>query len=281
MAQKSSLILVVVIAAVLICIGARHQLPAHPVEFYDEGLFFQGVSRYPLTHERKSMVTGGIVPHHLLATTLIAQFFSRIKPPKTIILIGPNHPELGAHRILTSRYAWDTPFGAVYPDRALLDTFLESGQVYVDESILVHEHSVAGLMPYIKYYLPQTRVVPLILSHELSGEELDAFSKLLADQLSDQTMLIASVDFSHYLAGNVAEQKDKETLAAIQSYDYATLGRFQSDHMDSPPSIIALLRAMQTTGADDIRLLQHTNSSKLQNIDYNSTTSYFTLYFSK
>lgn len=269
---------VVIMAAVMM--KAPQSLQSHRVAFYDEELFFQGALQFP-AQKNHVRARGGIVPHHLLASPLIAEFFAGLDEPATIILIGPNHEDRGRGKILTSAYRWRTAFGDVEPDDALIKRLLDSPMIDVDEASLELEHSVVDLMPYIKYYMPQARVVPIIFSSKLSEDELDRFSELIARVMQGSTMLIASVDFSHYLSSAVAEQKDRETLMAMNRRDYPAIMRLGSDHLDSPASIVLLLKAMETQGARMQPILRHTNSSLLQHADYRSTTSYFTVYFTK
>ena len=49
-----------------------------------------------------------------------------------------------------------------------------------------------------------------------------------------------------------------------------------SDHLDSAPSLIAFLEAMEHKNAD-LQVLDHTNSALLEGKDVPETTSYFTI----
>lgn len=214
---------------------------------------------------------------------MIAEFFNQIKDQDIdkIILLGPNHHELGDYPFLTSQYAWETPIGIVEPDSLDIKFLIDhgSGSVGVDEAVLEHEHSIGGIMPFIEHYLPEAQVVPLAISGYTSPGEVDALVKNVLSIVDDKTVIIASVDFSHYLNKAEAQEKDWETLTAIEMRDYSTLYRFESDHLDSPQSIIILLKLVDAMKKNSFEILHHTNSGELLKEDHIETTSYFSMVF--
>lgn len=245
-------------------------------------LFFLGiipkkVADLPFDHQ----IRGGIVPHDLFASFIIADFFKRLsfQNPQTIILLGPNHFEKGNFLALTSRNGWETQFGIVSPDNSSINTLMSRNLVRIDEDTLTHDHAVSAIMPFIKLYLPQTKVVPILLSGRMTQNE----SELLADSLSSittkETVLVASVDFSHYLTSKQAQKKDEITIQTIKNFNYKQLFSFNNDHLDSPPSIGTLLGAMQKLGTTTSDILHHTNSGDLQKNEFIQTTSHFSLIY--
>jgi AmmeMemoRadiSam system protein B len=250
--------------------------------FYDEKLFYQGMIDAKKTAKSlPSDIQGGIIPHHLLASRFIAEFFQTIQEqkPTTIILIGPNHHTRGESQVLTSKRDWKTVFGTVPPDARIIDSLVDARVAGIDDTVLVYEHSMAGIMPYIKYYMPGAAVVPLILKHEMTKEEIENLIEVLTASVSPHMLVVASVDFSHYLSSNQAEKNDEVTLSIMKQFDYPKLLTLNSDYLDSGPSITALLMAMKKLQAENFELLDHSNSSKLSNIDYAETTSYFSIAF--
>ena len=141
------------------------------------------------------------------------------------------------------------------------------------------EHAVAGLMPYIKYYLPQAQVVPLVISGRLNEDELRTLANKLAPLVSSDTILITAVDFSHYLPSKTAWEKDEVTEKVMREYDYQKLFKLNNDYLDSPPSIAVMLMTMENLGKQDFVIINHTNSGELLNDKLIPTTSYFSLVF--
>lgn len=257
-----------------------NNISSHPLIFFDQNTFYVGVER--ANKESKSFtdhVAGGIIPHHLFVGFIIADFFNRLSSlqPKTIILIGPNHYEKGDFKALTSLYGWQTPFGVVELNQQIIKDLLKNNLVKIDEQVLPEDHSVAGIMPFVKHYLPNTQVVPILLSSYISQQEADILASNLKGHIDKDTVVIAAVDFSHYLTNQQAQNKDKVSLEVIKNFDYRQLFSLNNDYLDSPPSIATLLMIMQKLGTTKMELLHHTNSGELQKNNYIETTSYFSI----
>lgn len=252
----------------------------HKVKFFDKRLFYEAINEIKDNTKPFSYhVSGGVIPHHLLANFIIADFFNQLsfQKPTTIILIGPNHYEKGNFKALTSLYGWDTSFGVVTPNTSIINNLIENNLVKVDEETLSNDHALSGIMPFIKYYLPDAKVVPILLSNWLGRDESEILANNLKTFMNKDTVLIASVDFSHYLTSNQAKEKDKITLQIIKNFDYRQLFLLNSDYLDSRPSIYILLTLMQKLKTTNMDLLYNTNSGELQKNEFIQTTSYFSL----
>ncbi|WP_366922312.1 AmmeMemoRadiSam system protein B [Metallumcola ferriviriculae] len=250
----------------------------HPNQFFMPEYF----SPRPEGEQESSdnRIDGAVVPHHLLAHQLISQVFSRFRQqePSLLVLVGPNHHNRG-ERIITGTWDWQTPFGTVEVDREVVGKLLDAAPVKQDDMVLDSEHSIGNLMPFIKFYLPETKVVPLILHHDVSRQE----AKLLAEQLNEVTdegaVIIASVDFSHYLTREEAQQKDRETMAALKADNLGRIFSMGNDYLDSPASLGVLFTAMDARGLNEFKVLANTNSGMILKNDLIETTSYFSLVF--
>ncbi len=226
-------------------------------------------------------VRGGIIPHHLLVSDVIADFFSRLstQKPTTIILVGPNHYERGNFEALTSLYDWETPLGIVHADESIIGALIGSQLVVVDEKTLPDDHSLSAIMPFIKYYLPDAKVVPILVSRSLSKEESEILATKLSSLFNDNTVVVASVDFSHYLSSTEARDKDEITLQILKEFDYQRLYLLDNDYLDSPASVGILLMTMQKLGSTNMEILFHTNSGEILNNKFIPTTSYFEIVY--
>lgn len=223
---------------------------------------------------------GGIIPHHLLAGFIIADYFNylRAHQPRTIILLGPNHFEKG-EKVIGGFYDWKTPFGVVETDQELARNFQKNGLITIDEEVLGSEHSIGNIMPFLKYYLPQTKIVPIVLRRNISLEQIQLMADELSKSLDGKTILVASIDFSHYLKLEEAEEKDKETLKAMENFNFRKILSFNNDYLDSPASLAVLLTAMKNQEKTDFFILHNTNSGEILKEASMPTTSYFSLVF--
>ncbi len=233
----------------------------------------------------KGPVKGGIVPHHLLAGKMISAFFRDLAkdPPGTIILIAPNHNLIGDSEVHTSTADWATTFGTLEADRELAAVLIDKLKASENNTLMEDEHSISALIPYIKYYIPDAKIVPVLLHGNYTQRDSKELGGLLAEIISDRpdAVILASIDFSHYLDVNKADKMDEKTLAAISSWNMDEISMMSNDNLDSVPSVITLLTAMDTVGAKGIEVKGHSNSSRITNSGYDYTTSYYTMFFRK
>ncbi len=254
----------------------------HPALFYDNATFFSSVRAAATLPLPEGDVAGGIIPHDWRGGEYIAWLFRSLAerhPPATVILIGPNHDNEGYPGVLTSELAWWTPFGFVQPDHELIDALIGQGLVSTDEPVLTTEHSVAGIMPAIAYYLPGARVVPLIIRGDAGPKDAERLGQALASHLDGATLLVAAVDFSHDLVSSEAERNNAVTLRALRAGDSAMLFTLDNRYLDSPESIAVLMASMASAGAGPFVLTADTNSAALHDDELAPTTSYLVGYY--
>lgn len=229
-------------------------------------------------------IAGGVTPHHLLAAKMIAAFFRDLSadPPDTIVIIGPNHKRIGFSGIAASSSDWGTPFGRLEADRDIVKALAEKFNAESNDRLMQEDHSISGLIPYIAYYMPDVRIVPVLLHGNYPSADALRLGKFLGDTARDANgdiVIIASIDFSHYLDARTAGKMDEITWDAIKRRDIQAISSMGNDNLDSPPSIIALIGAMDKAGAQGPEKSEHSNSSEITGSGADYTTSYFTLFY--
>jgi len=257
--------------------------PAHASTFISKQDFYSLLAnRSPEIPQVQGRVVSGVLPHHLLASRMIVDMMELLakQQPGLIVLIGPNHNNQGG-KIISGLSHWQTPDGVVSTDQEIVSRLISRGIVVRDEPVMATEHSVGSLMPFIKHFLPQARVVPIILHHDVSLQEIDELLAALEPNLGQDSVLLASVDFSHYLTRKEAQLKDQETLQAMKDFKYPALFRMGNDHLDSPASLSAAFRWAEQRGIREYQVLDNTNSGILMKNEIMETTSYFTLVFAE
>ena len=256
--------------------------PTHPLTFFDDQGFAQALGRAEATDPAPMPgARAVIVPHHWLAGHLILGSLRDLDASgdyRRIILIGPNHINAGGAAVITSDLAWQTPFGLVEPDGDAIRQLTSDGVALSEPSVLTYEHAVAGIVPAIAYFLPEARVVPLVLRSNLTSTEVETLAAALAPLLDGDTALVAAVDFSHYLPAQQARQSDRETLEALQSLDSSRILSFSNEHLDSPASIAAVMETMRLLGTTEFELRENINSGDLGGPAL-AVTSYITGYY--
>lgn len=254
----------------------HRKLPFDKSDFFKAVLEANDLDRYIDYH-----VYGGVIPHHLLPSFVIADFFKGISNQKigTVVLIGPDHYEKGDKNIVTSQYAWETEFGIIEPDLKTIDWLVSSRSAGIDENTVLNDHAIYGILPFIKYYIPDAKIVPVLVSGYSSKEEVEFFIENLAKFYDDDLIVVASVDFSHYLNSDEARKNDEETISVIKNFDYDTLLGFNNDFIDSPVSVASVMMMMEKLKKTNMTILQHLNASDITGNAYEETTSYFSIYY--
>lgn len=192
-------------------------------------------------------IIGGIIPHHLLVKEIIGKFFNNLPRENidNIFIIGPNHLEIGNSKIIYE------------PD-------------FIDQSM-------TALDPFIVNSFPGSKVTHIVMKHDISKEECRQLAKQLGD-MPGNNLLIASIDFSHYLPSSQAEKNDEQSYRRIQNRDYDGILKMNSDYLDSPGALVTALMYFDQKGANNMKFLDYQNSGRLGN-PYEGTTSYFSIIF--
>src|SRR3990167_2514733 len=77
-----------------------------------------------------SKISGIVVPHHDLVKAQRAEFFDvvakQIKPPETVIIVAPNHYEVGKDDIQTTDKIWNLSNGTLEPNMDVLVSSIEA-----------------------------------------------------------------------------------------------------------------------------------------------------------
>ncbi|MBT4349429.1 AmmeMemoRadiSam system protein B [bacterium] len=244
--------------------------------FFDEA--YENIEN--LVKKPVDKVYGGIIPHHLMVKENIAAFFEGIEDYDydTVVLIGPNHFDAGQNDIILSKAKWRTPYGELMPDLVLTDKLIQEGYL-VDEAPFYAEHSISGLVSFIKKSLPKANIVPIILKVDTPAEDAFRLAEVLEQSVNqEKTLVLASVDFSHYLTVPVADFHDLKNRSVIESFDF---DRVYDLEIDSPASIYAVLKYLELSKKQNAELIFATNSGNLINKTDEPTTSHSIYYFTE
>lgn len=252
------------------------------VKFFEKSSFYDSINNINnRSYKDYGKVWGSILPHHLLASDMIAENIKLVSTsdPKKIIILGPNHDEKGDYKIITGSLDWETEIGLLKTDDEIKSKIQGYSLIGVDNKAIENDHSVSGIMPFIKYYLPNSVVTPFILKSTLTLKEMEIFSKFLQDYSDNDTVIIASTDFSHYLKEKNATLNDVEIFAYIKNFDIKNIFNLNNDYLDSPPSVITLLMVMTEKKTKRIEVIGHSNSALITNNLDSETTSYYSIIF--
>ena len=96
--------------------------------------------------------------------------------------------------------------------------------------------------------------------------------------MEEKTLVLASVDFSHFQTDLVSNFHDDLSQNVIETFDFE---RIHNLEIDSPASIYTVLKYLEKIEAQKSQLAFHTDSSELLKKPDEAGTSHFYYYFSK
>jgi AmmeMemoRadiSam system protein B len=194
-----------------------------------------------------------------------AHAYAVIGRPAVVVLLGPNHDGIGASLALSAAASWRTPLGDLALDNEVAAQLRDDcPALVVDERAHRDEHSLELQAIFLQHALgAEVRIVPIALA----TRNLDAIGSLataLARAAArPSTVLVASTDLSHFLPDRETRDRDRSTLAAIESLDVdGLIGRLSRGEAAAcgAAGVIAVMLAARQLGAGSARLLAYGTS---------------------
>jgi AmmeMemoRadiSam system protein B len=219
-------------------------------------------------------VYGGVVSHHIPTTIpRLVEFYSRLKKTQTIknfIVIGPDHNDAGKAPVTVSNANFFTAYGEVKPIGGLATKLEDAKLANIEEAPFDQEHSVGSQILIISKIFPGANVTPIIFRSDTTLDHAIALGKMLATLLNDETVIIASVDFSHYLSTDQAMPIDQISGEVIRNLDLEATPLVKADSGKSMEVFMQVMSQKKAFGTDDFEILN--TNDLMQNSDY--TTGY-------
>lgn len=229
---------------------------------------------------QEGMISGIVVPHHDVVKDVRGALFEKvagmIEQPHTIVLISPNHFDVGEGGIQISDATWSTVFGDIQPNKDVINEITNTTLVSYEPESFGGEHGVTSLLSDIKNYFPNTQIVPILVKRDIPEHRLRALNNELKQSCGD-CLMIASVDFSHDQPALLADLHDVVSIRALQNLDVDSL--LSKVEVDSPESLALLVLWAQTNKTNKFELFDHTNPGFLSlDEDLRTTTHVFGIY---
>jgi len=108
---------------------------------------------------------------------------------KKIILLGPSHRHRFNAIAESGFQKWESPLGLMSVDES------RGGRIIQEPNYHRLEHSLEVQIPFLKYLLPDTPIIPLLLSGATTNA--NEFSDILIDYDDINTLWVISSDFNH------------------------------------------------------------------------------------
>ncbi|HOK97267.1 MAG TPA: AmmeMemoRadiSam system protein B [Candidatus Paceibacterota bacterium] len=209
----------------------------------------------------KLEISAGVVPHHLLAEEIINNFFEELNSSsslQTVILFSPDHYNqtalTGGHFITISSQ--------------IISTLTQNSLVKVNEFSVSQDQGVMNLMPFFQKYLPEIEVIPILISPLATKEETRELVEELNKIIPENTIFLASVDFSHYLPLPLLLLHDVKSIRTLLNFEEA---EFQKLDVDSWQALYAIRYFAKLKQMEEPRTIGHkTNYDFIESLPENS-----------
>ncbi len=237
--------------------------------------------------------SAGVVPHHLLAESIIEDFFgyfSAHAKPETIILLSPDHFSAGnvvGNSFITVQTEEQEELGGIRINNTLIKNLslsLESKKdnknnlVFNNASVNL-DHGITNLLPFIKKYFPESKLAPFLIPANISLQEAENFAEALNSLALEKSIVIASVDFSHYLPLNAAQFHDTKSIRTLVNFEKSN---FENIEVDSWQALFIARAFADFRNKNYPQIIAHLNSADFSKDPSTSeTTSYFSVVFGK
>ncbi len=228
---------------------------------------------------------GVVSPHagYVYSGRVAGEVFSRVKIPRRVLILGPNHRGRGSDAAIMSKGSWKMPMGDVAMDSELSDTILANSKLVVeDETAHEMEHSLEVQVPFMQALRDDFLLTPLVLGHLSLKECLtlgdDLASAILGFRKSsaDDVLMVASNDMTHHEPQEVAKEKDMDAIEKILNLDpeglYDTV-RGRGISMCGVIPVTVMLKAAMALGAKRVELVDYKTSGDTSG-DYSSVVGY-------
>jgi len=170
-------------------------------------------------------VTSAVVPHAGYACSgfTAGKVFSMLPKVATYIIIGPNHQY---PVVSVSNEPWLTPLGKVN-----VNTDIAEGlDIDVNNEANKEDNSIELQLPFLQFLFDDFEIVPITMG--LQGPESIQHVVAAIQRVADEnSVLIASSDFTHYVPEHVARTTDQwviEPILKLESREFLTRARSTS-----------------------------------------------------
>ena len=226
-------------------------------------------------------VIGLVSPHagYIYSGSVTGAVISRIKFKDTFIIMGPNHSGRGKPLSIMTEGDWEMPMGRVEIDSELGKRILAISS-HLQEDYLAHqyEHSIEVQIPFLQYFNPDIRIVPILLSFA-SGAVYKEIGREIAraiKELNREVVIIASSDMTHYEPQESASEKDYKAIDAVLALDEDELLKRVEElniSMCGYAPTVSLISAARELGAKGAELVKYQTSGDTSG-DYSSVVGY-------
>ena len=225
-----------------------------------------------LSNVKKSDIKGKIIalvaPHagYEYSGQVAAYSFKQLEGSdfKKIIIISPSHYVSFDGMSVYNKGAFETPLGIVKIDEELASTIMAKNKRFIFyPEAHQKEHAIEVELPFLQraYKDKDFKIVPITMGNPEAGD-IKILSDALYDVMDKDTLLIISVDLSHYYPYDTAVKLDTNATSSIEKLDAQKMIEDINSHnteIDAPIAVLAMITLANRLDAK-ASLIKYANS---------------------
>lgn len=229
-----------------------------------------------LAKEGLGEVKAIIVPHagYDYSGAVAAYGYQRLAGQKvnTVVLISNSHQAYFDGAAIDDHDAWSTPLGEVAVDKALAKKLVQAdAAIKFDGAPHQSDHNLEVQLPFLQTALQDGfKIVPIEFGNK-DDETYEKLARALADNLSEDDLVVISTDMSHYPSYGDAQKIDTGTLEKIKTGDVAELENYvrmvenagyanEQTLLCGIDAVKTVLELAKLAGWSEIEILKYANS---------------------
>ena len=226
-----------------------------------------------------------IAPHagHRYSGPVAGHAFAAVRglEAELVAVISPMHQPYRQPLLTSAHEAYQTPLGSILIDRNavdMLDGYLQNSlgfgltAIYSDT-----EHSLEIELPFLQQALKDQFSLLPVMVREQTPKAMQSLGTALAQTLQSQNaLLVASTDLSHFYPQEIANQFDQEMLRRIESFDPLAVLQAEDEGKAfacGRGAVAAVLWAAQGLGADSVTIVNYATSGDVSG-NYSQVVGY-------
>lgn len=214
----------------------------------------------------------GIVPHFMEQPEKVDEFYRMIQFKNTtidkVIVIAPDHFRVTTG-VAETICSWDeaeicykktcVPLWSLQLSLPCFDTTPASWG-----KIELRDHGIGEHLKRIDRYLSGAAVVPILVQPRSVYEVYESLRELARDDITENVLVLASVDFSHYIGDNFGRLHDTTTTYVLSSS--RDIADFTTIEADCPACLYTISQLARGEGLSPV--FRHRDSSSKRPADF-------------
>jgi len=177
------------------------------------------------------IISGGVVCHHLLAGETIEQFFQKLSQYQgieNIVILSLDHygkaEKQGVH-FLTVKQKENLNI-----NKLVINSLIEKNQqIGLNEADVFNDQGIATPLIYLSKYFSDVFLIPILISPLAGQDEVKNLIDEINFLLPEGTIIIGSVDFSHYLPDNLLRLHDIKSIRVLLNFEESEFSNIDVD----------------------------------------------------